>query len=1106
MVSRKDIVRRGWRFLRGLLLSLLVVVLLLALVVILPVARGGLLKLALGQAHRFLPGELTVEHASWPGLGHLELQGLLWRVAADDSLSGAAAGDTLALVENLLLEVDLESLRSHDLLVRHLSLSAGPLDIPHIIQLFPTGIDSLEGAAEDTLAAGASFIRQGELPMVPSVAVDKFQFRIRSARLTEVLTLTDAGLEGMLEMRADHDLGVQFSQGLVRLEMLQDELLVVNADRLELSLRADVQKQKFLLDSLLVRIPEAGNLEIREAWMQEDPVILRLTGQGSWTDTGINVAFDGDGSLPGAEHVQPLVATAFPPNISGPLVGSFSLNARVPDLSAPDPSGSLRVDFSQTSWMDRFLVVAVLDQSVVTVDTLNAAILGASLVASGVVDSTSIDAQLEASLVEPTLLHLFGGPAMADARATLDLSAAVKGPWPYPAVDLDLRAGIGFSDIELPEVQATVWSRQRLAEVVLSVDQGLQAGEVTLDSIQLNWSGDFSHTDSLTHRFDLGVWAPLGRVALGGRGTIDTLRTVILDSLVVVSLDSVMRTSEPATIIHGPGPQDLQISNFRLVGGLGTIGMDCKLDESGLTLEMATDLLLQESFLMEVAPNDLWQSGGGTDLTIKAAIDLEGGPEGPVFTGQARAALQPHRDNPEVAVDVAFYLIQGDSSGLGADLMVQADQTSLLSGRLRWPGHPDLETGKWVPDSEKGIEIRFPNQDFDLGKLEQVLPPDVALAGVLSLGGEVLEEPGGSGNSISRWEKTAVNAHLDIEKLDIDLPNRSRISLGVNTKIEGTALAPVITGEINVLSGFFRIPEIPRTLLPIEGESLLWQAMAEAVGDSSVEEAIDSDVEGPLLGEAKPVYIPELDIRLEMPGNMIVNGYGLNIELMGSLQATRGEDFEGTPMVVLKGHAGVRQGTLKFMNNVFDVDKADIRFNNAAPPNPHLDVQLIADISGYLIYLKISGLADDPVIELTSEPDMNEADIIAVLLFGQPANDLDNDQRGRAHEENDPGAQLRENLAAMAVVFGGAGLQNKMSNTLGVDMVEMGADSDGESTLVVGKFLTPKVLLKYNQSLEKSGTYFMTMEYRLSRYFKLLSTYGQGEEASGLELKWSRRY
>jgi hypothetical protein len=1038
----------------------------------------------------------------------------VWRVSATDSLAGAVVGDTLAQVANLSLEVDLEALRHRELWVREISLNAGPVDVPTIVELFPAKTDTTVAVQDDTLAA-IPYLRESDLPLVPSFALDNLKIKVRDTKLTEVLTLNAAGLEAKVEMRAGHGAAVHLQQGMVRLEMLQDELVVLNADRLEMALDADLNNREFRLDSLLVTVAKAGPPAMSEAWAEAEPVSLHLEGQGNWTSTGLNVALEGLGSLPGPEHVRPLLPAEFPSDISGPLVGGFKLDASVPDLSAPEPTAKFRMDFTETAWLDRLLLVAAIDQGKVVVDTLNLAAMGARVTASGAVDSTEVDARLGVNLDQPTLLHLFGGPALADADASLSMQATVMGKWPLPAVNLDLVASARTSDLEVPVVNCRVQTRDRIAELMLSLDQGMSSNSVDLDSLQLNWSGDLSRPDSLSHRFDLGVWSPMGRVALGGTGTIDTLRTVVLDSLVVVSMDSTMRTAHSATITHGPGPSDLRIEDFLLTGGLGTIGVDCNLNELGLTLKMKTDLLLNESFLMAVAPNEIWSGGGGNDLAIKVSLDLEGGDDGPVFTGQAGALLMPHREDPEVGVDLNFYLVRGDSSGLGADLNLHADKTSLLTGQFRWPGRPDLETGKWVPDPQRGLVVRFPNQTFNLADLNQIMPPDMALDGVLNFNGEMLEQFGDdrrvdpSGED-SFLHKALINGHIGVEKLEVDLPNRSRLALIVDTSLEGTVSDPLIKGKIKVISGYFRIPEVPRALLPVEGESLLWQAMAEEAGASddsvTIQDFLQPENQGPLLGEAKPAFIPDLDVSLEMPGNVIVNGYGLNIELEGELQATRGQDQEGTDMVVLKGQAGVRQGTLKFMNNVFEVVKANVRFNKAAPPNPHLDIKLSADVSGYLIHLNVSGFADDPVTQLTSEPDMNEADIIAVLLFGQPANNLDNDQRGRANDENDPGAQLRENLAALAVVFGGAGLQNQMSNTLGVDMVEMGSGTDGDNTLMVGKFLTPKVLLKYNQSLEKSGTYFMTMEYRLSQYFKLISTYGQGEEASGLELKWTRRY
>ena len=137
---------------------------------------------------------------------------------------------------------------------------------------------------------------------------------------------------------------------------------------------------------------------------------------------------------------------------------------------------------------------------------------------------------------------------------------------------------------------------------------------------------------------------------------------------------------------------------------------------------------------------------------------------------------------------------------------------------------------------------------------------------------------------------------------------------------------------------------------------------------------------------------------------------------------------------------------------------------------------------------------------------MVQADIMAFILFGRPFNDLDTDQRGSLRQEQTPAQQLRQNLQELALVFGATGMQNRISGKIGVDQVQIGSDTLGGSALLLGKFLNPRLLLKYQQSLERSGTYFMTLQYTLNRYFKLITTYGQGEEVSGLELRWQRRY
>ena len=340
----------------------------------------------------------------------------------------------------------------------------------------------------------------------------------------------------------------------------------------------------------------------------------------------------------------------------------------------------------------------------------------------------------------------------------------------------------------------------------------------------------------------------------------------------------------------------------------------------------------------------------------------------------------------------------------------------------------------------------------------------------------------------------------------------------------GPLANPKVQAKLEITSGFIRIPELPRNLHPVEGNSLLWSlrdSLAAAM-DSTVTDSLTTapavalddslviflvpDQLGPALDPSKPPALPEMDVEVVLTNDLRVIGYGADIKLVGGIRISRGYDEKNNPGPSISGEIRVREGTLKVMNRVFDVQRGNIHFTKVVPSNPNLDLMLETQVGTYLVRILISGKASDPVIELTCEPDLSEEDIMAVLLFGQPLNDLDSDQRGRMDEENDPSKELQKNLAGLAMSFGAKGLQDSMGDSFGVDMVQMGSDSEGGSTLMVGKFITPDIMLKYHQSLEKTGTYFMTLEYSLNRYFKVVSTYGQGEEASGAELRWSKRY
>jgi hypothetical protein len=833
---------------------------------------------------------------------------------------------------------------------------------------------------------------------------------------------------------------------------------------------------------------------------------------------------------------QPWLPEDYPYEEFGFLSGTLGLNG---SYAEPNATGSVRLDLGSTSWVERGLIVggadvdvaAFLDQGLeqlsARLDTLDIAISGVSVKASGHLAPEGIGLDLDADLDSSEISGQYASELLSDAEVDLRISAGVTGTLADPMVDAQIDGGGRLAGYSVPTFDFSIQGDRRQVEVDLSAGGGLDLEGTALDSVRAEVRGMMAGLDSLSADFGLAVWEKDYYLAVGGAVRGDSLRVIQLDSLVLRGMDKEMRTHEPATLTLGPGPQDIELTALDIEGGLGSITAEGIWNDQTMDLASDIDLLLAESMLQQLFPLSLWSMNGGVDLKLDLSAELEGTDEEPVIAGEASARLLPHREDPPFGVDLDFHLSQGDSAGIKAEMALVLADTVLLEARLAWPGNLNLAAGTWEPDPSRDLALEIPAQLLDMERINRRLPAEMAFDGEFELAAEVRITP--PGRATATFDSTAVipllgsvDGSLGTPLLRIDLPNRSWLKTIVGLTMTGSLADPKLGGRIEVTEGFIRIPEIPRNLHPIEGSSLLWSlqdslvtATDSARTDSGLIASasedrlmifLTPDQVGPALDPPGQTVLPDLDIEVVITDDLRIIGYGMDIKLGGSMVIGRGFDEDNLPGPSIKGDIKVREGTLKVMNRVFDVERGNIKFTESVPANPNLDLMLETQVGAYLVKILVSGQAVDPVIELTSEPDLSEEDIMAVLLFGQPMNDLDNDQRGRMLEENDPGKELQKNLAGLAMAFGTKGLQDSMSDSFGVDMVQMGSDSEGDSTLMVGKFITPDIVLKYNQSLEKSGTYFMNLEYSLNRYFKVITTYGQGEEASGGELRWSKRY
>ncbi len=1088
-----------------------------------------------------LPGDVVVGIVEWPQLGHIQLRDLVWR-------DRPSSPDTLAHIALLDLGWDTVALRSRDVRVDSMTVVVSQVNVPAIDALLQANVaanpDSGISTTESNAGESRVRLRSGAIPGLPSLALIRWQVDVGAAVLAPDIRVSEVQCTGGFEAGYGREAGMQVHHLEARLvaatfDSLLGHPLDVSVPHLGLGLTLVAAEDSTaaggeftaVLDSLSLHFDlgdgyEALPVDRPVAWWQASgPGWLKNTAWVSRIAGAYRGRYECDFVLPCTPGTPPFLSADFADPRFDQVAGQLAIDGQ---YVASVLDFLLDVDLERTGWLDTGRLTARVEANLdelatvgvgaatVGLDTLNFSLLGTGLSATGSFRQGELDLGLQAAVTDPQLIAVLRPQELVDTSVNLDLDAQIGGTLQQPTVNLTLQGGFDSPYGKLPDLALKIDGDRSGGRADLILADGFAAAGMAADSLVTRIHVQRSAADSLSGMFSLGAWQGQDRIAIGGQVWADSLgraasRWVRLDSLVIVGREQKMALEQPATLTLGPGPGDLYLTPLVFSGEAGQVSLGGQMAVDGFDLESQADFLLTESVLNMLTLSEFWSGDGGRDLSIGANVEMKGTREIPQMVGDVSARILPHRDNLTFGVDLGFQLASGDTAGLSTTMAIVANDSVVLRGHLDVPGGWVPDTGQWAHATTRPTRIVVPRQELGLSSVNRMLPPEVSVDGAITIGlaaavhlGEVDAK-----SDTTRLASGHLEGAIEAPSLAIQLPNRSRLSLALGLQITGSPVDPVLGGRIEVQSGFFRIPEMPRSLLPVEGEPLLWGlATADTlnlVPDSlRVFEMVAA--EGPLGKPAGPGFLPEMDLEIFIPGNLQIHGYGLDVELAGDLKVGRGFGENDQPQFRIHGEIHAVNGTLQFMNRVFDVDRGEIRFTGVVPSNPELDMILETDISGTIVRIVVSGRASEPVIEMRSEPDYEEQDIMAVLLFGRPLSELDQDQRGGVQSENSAGQELAQNLAGLAMALGTAGLQNTVSNTFGVDMVEVGADSEGEGTLMVGKFLNPKLMLKYHQSLAKNGAYFLTMEYALTQVLKIVSTYAQGEEDSGLELKWSRRY
>ncbi|MGE4053339.1 MAG: translocation/assembly module TamB domain-containing protein [Vicinamibacterales bacterium] len=324
----------------------------------------------------------------------------------------------------------------------------------------------------------------------------------------------------------------------------------------------------------------------------------------------------------------------------------------------------------------------------------------------------------------------------------------------------------------------------------------------------------------------------------------------------------------------------------------------------------------------------------------------------------------------------------------------------------------------------------------------------------------------------------AVTIDIDTDNFEVIDNEMGDLQVSTDLSLTGTLIEPRLEGTLYVTDGTLRVDEIMDLRRPAyyRVEPLEDPALSEEAEDPS-----------------PPGFLTDLplafDVTLDMPALVLagrdIPGPGAAPIGLGALNLTVAGDLglvkthEGP--LIITGDVTTTRGTYTFQDRQFEILRDGfVRFPGLADVDPLIDIRAERLISGVQTEVRISGTLQRPELALSSQPPLDEADILSLIVFNQPANAL-----GTAEQVN-----LGQRAAALAGGFVASQLAESVGDALELDILEIdtGGSTGSTAGVTVGEQVGERLFLRVRQGFGAAGATQLMLEYEFTDWMRLQST------------------
>ncbi len=216
-------------------------------------------------------------------------------------------------------------------------------------------------------------------------------------------------------------------------------------------------------------------------------------------------------------------------------------------------------------------------------------------------------------------------------------------------------------------------------------------------------------------------------------------------------------------------------------------------------------------------------------------------------------------------------------------------------------------------------------------------------------------------------------------------------------------------------------------------------------------------------------------------------------ELEGSLDV---EKEPGGP-IRLAGEIRTVRGWIDYYNRQFTLKTGIFSFTGGRKIDPSLDIDAEYRVTNYIVDLMVGGTASKPTLQLKSQPDLPQADILSLILFGKTMDALGQGQQ----------ASLQQQATKMATGIAAQQLGQAVASSMGLQQlgITLSQASSGGPALGIGRYLGENTYVSASQSIGGSRGQKISIQYFLLPWLSI-TTSSAADGSHEIDLNLVKQY